>query len=84
MSGRHEYNRVLPGAPRGSLVALLSLPQCHAALGTCLTPWLVWTIACVSFLRMLRSSIMRMPGVGFWRGGTIIQDWMLRNRQRIS
>jgi hypothetical protein len=34
MSGRRKYSRVLPGAPRGLLMALLSPPQCHAALCT--------------------------------------------------
>jgi len=32
--GRTTYSGVLPGSPRGSLTALLSLPQCRAALGT--------------------------------------------------
>jgi len=31
---RPTYNGVRPGTPRGSLMTLLSLPQCHAALGT--------------------------------------------------
>jgi hypothetical protein len=33
MNGRHTYDRVLLGAPKGLFVTLLSL-QCHAALGT--------------------------------------------------
>ena len=32
--GRSTYNRVRPGSPRGSLMIMLSLPQCQAALGT--------------------------------------------------
>ena len=32
--GRHTYNGKRPGSPRESLKTLLSLPQCHAALGT--------------------------------------------------
>ena len=32
--GRPAYNVVRPGSPRGSLMTLLSLPQCHAALCT--------------------------------------------------
>jgi len=32
--GRATYNGVWPGSPRGSLMTLLSLPQCHAALST--------------------------------------------------
>ena len=32
--GRPTYNGVRPGSPRGSLTTLLSLTQCHAALGT--------------------------------------------------
>jgi hypothetical protein len=32
MGGRRKYNRVLPGVLRGSLVILLSPPQCHAGL----------------------------------------------------
>jgi hypothetical protein len=31
--GRPTYNVVQHGSPRGSLTTLLSLPQCHAALG---------------------------------------------------
>jgi len=31
---RPTYNGVLPGSPRGSLTALLPLPECHAALST--------------------------------------------------
>ena len=31
--GRPTYNRVRPGSQKGSLRTLLSLPQCHAALG---------------------------------------------------
>jgi hypothetical protein len=34
--GRPTYNGVRPGSPRGSLTTLLSLPQCHAALGATL------------------------------------------------
>jgi hypothetical protein len=34
VDGRPAYIGVRPGSPRGSLMALLSLPQCHAALGT--------------------------------------------------
>ena len=34
--GRPTYNVVRPGPQRGSLTPLLSLPQCHAALGTIL------------------------------------------------
>jgi hypothetical protein len=32
--GRHWYDGVLPGTPKGSLATLLSPPQCHATLGT--------------------------------------------------
>jgi hypothetical protein len=32
--GRPTYNGVQPGSPSGLLTTLLSLPQCHAALGT--------------------------------------------------
>jgi len=32
--GRPTYNGVCPGSPRGLLMKLLSLPLCHAALGT--------------------------------------------------
>ena len=32
--GKPTYNGVWPGSPRGSLVTLLSLSQCHAAFGT--------------------------------------------------
>jgi len=32
--GRPTYNGVWYGSPRGSLMTLLSLPQCHAALST--------------------------------------------------
>jgi hypothetical protein len=32
--GRPTYNGVRLGSPRGSLTTLLSLPQCHVALGT--------------------------------------------------
>jgi hypothetical protein len=32
--GRHRYDGVLPGAPKGSLATLPSPPQCHAALST--------------------------------------------------
>jgi hypothetical protein len=32
--GRHRYNGVLPGAPKGSLTTLLSPLQYHAALST--------------------------------------------------
>jgi len=31
---RPTHNGVRPGSPTGSLMTLLSLPQCHAALGT--------------------------------------------------
>jgi hypothetical protein len=31
---RPTYNGVQPGSPRGTLMALLSLPQCHAAFST--------------------------------------------------
>ena len=31
---RHTYNGMLPGYPRGSFMALQSLPQCHAACNT--------------------------------------------------
>jgi len=31
---RPTYSGVQPGAPRGSLTTLLTLPQCHAAFGT--------------------------------------------------
>ena len=41
MGGRHKYNGVLPGALRGLLVALLSPPQCPAALST-MPDCLVW------------------------------------------
>jgi len=34
MGGRHAYDAVLPAAPKGSYVTLLSPPQCHAAFGT--------------------------------------------------
>jgi hypothetical protein len=34
MGRRHKYYGVLPSAQRGQLVALLSPPQCLAALGT--------------------------------------------------
>jgi hypothetical protein len=33
MAGRHKYDRVLPGALKGSLTTLLSPAQFHAALG---------------------------------------------------
>ena len=38
---RPTYSGVQPGSPRGSLLTLLSLPQCHAALGTipCILAW---------------------------------------------
>ena len=39
---RPTYNGVRPGSPRGMLMTLLSLPQCHAALGMILS-----TLACV-------------------------------------
>jgi hypothetical protein len=32
--GRHTYDWVLPGAPKGSFVSLLSPPEGHAPLGT--------------------------------------------------
>jgi len=32
--GKPTYNAVHPGSPRGSLMTLLSLPHCHAALST--------------------------------------------------
>jgi hypothetical protein len=32
--GRPTYNGVQPGSPRGSLMTLLSLSQCHAAFST--------------------------------------------------
>jgi len=32
--GRPTYDGVWPDSPRGLLTTLLSLPQCHAALGT--------------------------------------------------
>jgi hypothetical protein len=44
-SGKHKYNGVLPGAPRGSLTALLSPPQCHAALST-IPHTLAWVNHC--------------------------------------
>jgi hypothetical protein len=34
MDGRHCHDKVLPGAPKGLLATLLSLPQCNVALGT--------------------------------------------------
>jgi hypothetical protein len=34
VGGRHTYDRVLPGAPKGSFATLLSPFQCHAAFGT--------------------------------------------------
>ena len=40
--GRPTYSGVQPGSPRGSLTTLLSLPQCHEALGT-----IPSTLACV-------------------------------------
>jgi hypothetical protein len=39
--GRCTYNRVWPGSPRGLLMALLSVPQWHATLGTILST-LAW------------------------------------------
>jgi len=39
--GRPTYSGVWPGSPRGSLTTLLSLPQCHAALGT-ISSTLAW------------------------------------------
>jgi hypothetical protein len=33
MGGRHKYVGVLPSAPKGSLMILLSPPQCHIGLG---------------------------------------------------
>jgi hypothetical protein len=33
VGGRHTYDRVLPGALKGSFATLLSPPQCRAAFG---------------------------------------------------
>jgi len=33
MDGRHTYNGVQPGSPRGLYTTLLLVPQCHAAFG---------------------------------------------------
>jgi hypothetical protein len=40
--GRHKYNGVLPGAPRGSL---MTWARFHPNATQCLTLWLRWTIA---------------------------------------
>jgi hypothetical protein len=34
VGGRHTYNGVLPGDPKGSFATLLSLPHCYVAIGT--------------------------------------------------
>jgi len=34
MDGRPTHNGVWPASPRGLLMTLLLLPQCHTALGT--------------------------------------------------
>jgi hypothetical protein len=65
VSGRHD--RVVPSAPKGSFMILLSPPQCHAAFGT-----MTHTLASVDQSPVLcprtsRPTATRMPGVGFWR-----------------
>jgi hypothetical protein len=45
MGGRHTYDRVLDGAPRGLFAILLSPPQCKQLLTRCLIYWLFWTKA---------------------------------------
>jgi hypothetical protein len=66
MGGRHWYDRVLPGAPKGSLMTLLSPPQCHAALGTIPHALALVDQSPVCYPKTL-PPITRMPRVGFWR-----------------
>jgi hypothetical protein len=43
MGGRHVYNGVLPGAPRGLFFSLtIYHPRAMQPSARCLTPWLRW------------------------------------------
>jgi hypothetical protein len=75
VGGRHTHDRVLPGAPKGSFVTLLSPPQCHAAFGTMSHTFAVVDQSPVRRPRTIPSSLTRRPRLGFWRG----QDSKLRN-----
>jgi hypothetical protein len=69
-SGRHTYDGVLRGVPKGSLGTLLPPPQCHAALGT--MPHTFVSVGQSPFCRprTLRLSSTRTPRVWFCRGCT--------------
>jgi hypothetical protein len=58
-SGRHTYDRVLPGAPKGSFVTLLSPPQCHADFDT-----MPYTLASVDHSPVCRPSNLPLPRRG--------------------
>jgi hypothetical protein len=69
MGGWHTCDGVLPGALKRSLVILLSLPQCHAALGM-----MPHTLASVDQSPVYRSSTLPLlrqgrPGLDF--GGVL-------------
>jgi hypothetical protein len=71
MDGRHKYNRVLPGVPRGSLTTLAKLhPSATQPSALCLTPWLRWTIALFAIFSDVTPSMTRKPGLAF--GGIVI------------
>jgi hypothetical protein len=53
---RVTYDGVLPGAPKGPFVTLLSPPQCHAAFGT-----MPHTLASVDQSPVCRPRTLRPP-----------------------
>jgi hypothetical protein len=57
--GRHTYDRVLPGAPKGSFVTLLSPPQCHADFDT-----MPHTLASVDQSHVCRPRTLPLPRRG--------------------
>ena len=65
MGEGHKYNGVLPGATRGSLAALPPPSQCQASLSMMPKTLASWTIALVTHLRMLPTSLTGASEVGF-------------------
>jgi hypothetical protein len=83
MGGRYKYDRVMPGAPKGSLVTLVLPPQCHAVHGTILYTLDVVDQSPVRCPKMLSPSAMRMPRVGFWRGTIYVSNYGWNNFQTV-
>jgi hypothetical protein len=73
MSGRHEYNGVLPSALGGLLSTLTKFhPNGTQPLAWCLTPWLRWTIALFAIFPYFTPLCDEDARVGFWSGAFFI------------